>query len=224
MQSPKLRSLLVVLALVALPRAEAAASPPARGTGGLPRWLGVGLRAGYAIPKGPTAGGPEAPYLYDLYSGLFSLWLDADYRFESGIEVGPWVQLARAQIRGICPDTEECTGSNLRLGVLGSYHFKPRGETDPWLGLGVGHERTRYRISETEVTYAGPELSLHGGFDRHLVSALWGGMFFSLSAGRYDSLDVRLGSGTSSESLRHRATHYWFTLGARLRFRDVPAR
>jgi hypothetical protein len=224
MQSLTVRTLLVVVLLVAMPRAAAAESSPAERTGGLPRWLGVGLRAGYALPKGLTEGGPEAPYLYDLYSGLFALWLDADYRFESGIEVGPWVQVARAQIRGICPDTEECAGSNLRLGVLGSYHFNPRGATDPWLGLGLGHEWTRYRITEAEMTYAGPELSLQGGFDRHLASALWGGLFFSLSAGRYDSLDVRLGSGTGSESLRYRETHYWFTFGARLRFRDLPAR
>ncbi|MFP2907109.1 hypothetical protein ACLESD_19080 [Pyxidicoccus sp. 3LFB2] len=220
MQSLPFRALLVVTLIVSLPRVAAAEED----TGGLPRWLGVGLRAGYALPRGPTEGGPEAPYLYDLYSGLFALWLDVGYRFESDIEVALWGQLARAQIRGTCPDTEECTGSNLRLGVLGAYHFNARGTTDPWLGLGLGHERTRYRISEAEVTYAGPELSLQGGFDKHLASALWGGLFFSLSAGRYDSLDVRLGSGTGSESLRHRATHYWLTFGARLRLRDMPAR
>jgi hypothetical protein len=102
-----------------------------------PQGLSFGLRAGYALPAGLTADDAEEPY---LYSGLFSLWAEAGYRFDSGIEVGPWVQYARAQIRGICPDTIDCRGRNLRLGVLADYHFKPQGQRDAWLGLGLGYE------------------------------------------------------------------------------------
>ncbi|MBU8894233.1 hypothetical protein KRR26_01380 [Corallococcus sp. M34] len=61
---------------------------------------------------------------------------------------------------------------------------------------------------------------LQGGFDRHLVGALWGGLFSTLAMGRYDTLQVRLGKGLGTESIRARAFHFWFFMGARFRLRS----
>ncbi|RJS23072.1 hypothetical protein DRW03_12125 [Corallococcus sp. H22C18031201] len=61
---------------------------------------------------------------------------------------------------------------------------------------------------------------MQGGFDRHLVGALWGGLFSTLAMGRYDTLQVRLGKGLGTESIRARAFHFWFFMGARFRLRS----
>jgi hypothetical protein len=204
---------LVLLLLALAPRPGRAEEAPTSG-------VSLGLRTGYALPFGTFSGEPEADYLYDLYSGLFPLWVDVAYRWPSGLFVGAHAQYAFVQVRGRCPEELKCGGGNVRLGVDVGWRFRASTRWEPWLALGTGYEWTDYTLAaeggSLEAAYRGPELlSLQAGGDYRVLDGVRVGPFATLTVGQYTHLDVRVLESTGSEVLPRRSPHFWFFFGVR---------
>lgn len=185
--------------------------------GGFPRWLAISARGGYLMPGGRMDGSAEPFYLYEVYKGLFAAILEPTVRIGPNVELGPWLQLAYAQMRIRCSADQACPGSNLRFGLQGNYHWNPAGPYSPWAGVALGHETTSFSIGDVDITYSGPEITLQAGFDRNFGGAFWAGLFVNVTGGRYSTLDVDLSTGSGSESLRERTLHMWVGFGFRVR-------
>jgi|GEM_PF-6275390 len=206
---------LVLLSLLVSP--PTLAEEPVEPEAGFPRWLALSARGGYLMPGGRTDDSPEPFYLYEVYKGLFAAIIEPTVRLGSHLEVGPWVQLAHAQMRIRCSADGVCSGSNLRFGLQGNYHWKPEGPFNPWAGVALGYEKAAFSLGGADVTYSGPEATLQAGFDRHFGGNFWAGLFVSATGGRYSTLDVDLSTGSGSESLRERTLHLWVGFGFRVR-------
>lgn len=165
----------------------------------------IGTRAAYALPFGTLTGEPDSYWLYDLYSAVVPFLLEGEYRIWPGFAVGGYAQYAVAQLRGECPREITCSGSNIRFGL--EVLFYPKSEMDVrlWWGVGSGFERTDFAVSVLpavfEVAYWGFDGCLQAGFDYPLTKSVRGGLYGTLTAGRFFFLDATRGSLQGSSDL-----------------------
>ena len=186
----------------------------------------VAAHAGYSFPFGTFTGEDNPLWLYNVYSGMFPLGLEAGYRFSPLWGGGVHAQYAIAQLRDACPPAVDCSGGDLRVGADIYFHPPINRYAAPWTSLGVGYERTWYPASVdgagATLTYAGWDVSLAGGANYHIAGPVVGGPFLALTMGQYSHLTVDLGGNTGDEDLRYRSLHFWFQVGLRLSLELAP--
>jgi hypothetical protein len=190
----------------------------------------LALRLGYGIPFGDTsanASGAAAP-LGDQLQGEIPIWIDVGYRFARSWFVGAYLQLGigivnkdKAAGGNLCNQPGvSCKGSDVRLGVEGTYSFSPGQSFNPWIGLGTGYEWVSLQGESStgngEFTFKGWEyftLQVGGDFSLSRVFAL--GPYASFGLGQYSSSNVTLGSTTFSGDVANMKAHAWLQLGVK---------
>ena len=200
------------------------APPPERDSG-----FTLALRLGYGIPFGDTsadASGAATP-LGDQLQGEIPIWIDVGYRFARSWFVGAYLQLGigivntdKAASGGCNLPGVSCKGSDVRLGVEGTYGFSPGQSFNPWIGLGTGYEWVNLQAESStgngEFTFKGWEwftLQVGGDFSLSRVFAL--GPYASFGLGQYSSANVTFGSTTVSGDVPNKKAHAWLQLGAK---------
>src|SRR5215831_10105323 len=155
----------------------------------------LAVRVGYAFPFG-AVDGDNNDSLSNFFSGAVPLILEAGYRFQSAVTVGLTFQYAFAQVKNAtgCGTTGvSCSGSIIRLGLEGLYHFQVGSSLVPWVGLGTGYEWMNVDLSgqggaSGSVGAHGFEfLTVQAGGNYYLTPPFAVGPFISFSFGRYET-------------------------------------
>ena len=192
----------------------------------------LALRLGYGIPFGDTsadASGAATP-LGDQLQGEIPIWIDVGYRFARSWFVGAYLQLGigivnqdKAAGGGCNLPGVSCKGSDVRVGVEGTFGFSPGQSFNPWIGLGTGYEWVSLQAESPtgngELTFKGWEwfnLQVGGDFSLSRVFAL--GPYASFGLGQYSSANVTLGSTTVSGDVANKKSHAWLQLGVKSTF------
>ncbi len=195
--------------------------------------LELGVRTGYAFSAGhlgAVANGTDEN-LSSYVSGQWPFWLDVGYRINTSWYVGGFFQYGIGFVnddeqRGCRNANVDCSASNLRVGIMGRYHFGPLSRTLPWVGYGVGWERGTFSVEGNSVdgdldsTWSGMEFAnFQLGVDFELARRATIAPFISFSLGQYDSLTTttRLGSfsQTTESNLAKQSLHEWIFIGVR---------
>ena len=201
------------------------APPPERDSG-----FTLALRLGLGIPFGDTsadASGTATP-LGDQLQSQIPIWIDVGYRFARSWFVGAYLHLGVGMVNqdkaaggNVCNQPGvSCKGSDVRLGVEGTYSFSPGQSFNPWIGLGTGYEWASLQGESStlngEFTFKGWEyftVQVGGDFSLSRVFAL--GPFASFGLGQYSSANVTFGSTTFSGDIANKKVHGWLQLGVK---------
>jgi len=178
--------------------------------------LEAGLRLGYALPMGEAA---KDSKMSDAFSGMIPVWVDVGYRIDPSLYAGLYAQYGLLSIKD-CPDGADCSGSDIRFGVMGAYHLMPAESFDPWLGFGIGYEMTKVKFSaggqDSSTTYKGLEFAnLQLGGDYKVSDGFAIGPFLSFSLGQYSSAEVEMAGVSASGDITDKGMHQWLALGVR---------
>lgn len=189
----------------------------------------AGLRLGYGIPLGSLV---ENSDLSDGVGGQVPLILDVGYRVIPNLFVGLYAQYGFAWVGGDISDAcdatnADCSAHDIRLGIEGHYHFQPREQLDPWIGLGIGYEWLGMSVEagNTEVSFGahGFEfINLQAGLDIRASDNFYVGPFLTLSIGQFSETTVDCDTGVcdnfsfgASGDIENKAMHQWLLLGVR---------
>jgi outer membrane protein W len=125
----------------------------------------------------------------------------------------------------------DCSASDVRLGIMGRYHFAPTWPLSPWFGLGVGYEWGAFSLHQsilgntsTESSWSGFEiLNLQAGADYQFAHWFAVAPFVSFSLGQFQSRKTTTTNGSTStttdEDLAKQSIHEWILIGVRVAFR-----
>ena len=216
-------SVLLVLSFVCL--SASAPAEPMHGSLSNRAGLDVGLRVGYGIPFGDIDGNRGS--LADWVTGAVPFVIEAGYRFNRHLTMGPTFQYAYVQVKQNgqtgCTAGSGCTGWDFHAGFQALYRLDVEATMVPWFGLGVGYEWTNYSGSVAGVGFSGSaagwELAnLQLGGDVPVGTGFTVGPYVSFSVGRYDSESGALGTLNSSSGISNPALHAWLQFGARFAF------
>jgi opacity protein-like surface antigen len=168
----------------------------------------VGARLAYTDGLGVVYQGVN---LSDAASGALPILIDVGWRFLPQLYVGVYGQFAPVFLKtyqATCPAGVSCAAQDWRFGVEVDYHFPPRLQLDPYVGLGVGYEilQSSFHGSTNvpQVTAQGTTLvpttfdesftdrgwefvSLTVGVDWRFSSTFGVGLFLMGSVGEYDT-------------------------------------
>jgi hypothetical protein len=187
----------------------------------------LGVRLGYALPFGSAENGVN---LDRGISGAVPVVIEAGVDLGRAVFVGGLFQYGFAQVKdstGFCGGNgNSCSGSVVRVGIEGMYHFLPELAFAPWAGLGFGYEWLTTSASSSGLgglsgshTYRGIELlTLQGGAEYR--TGQWTiGPFLAYSLGRFDTStgSAQLGStaGSTGGDISDTAIHSWLMFGVR---------
>jgi hypothetical protein len=183
--------------------------------------FGLGLPMVNALAD--TSG--TATPLGDVYNGQLPIWLDAGYRFASNWFVGAYLQLGigivnKDKLTACAQSGNSCKGSDVRLGIEGTYSFSAGRSFNPWIGLGTGYEwanlQSESPTGNGELTFKGWEyfnLQLGGDFTISRVFSL--GPYVAFSLAQYQSLSLSGGVFTFSPEIANKKTHAWLQFGVK---------
>jgi hypothetical protein len=218
-------ALLVAALLVAAPaRAEEYSSGQSGFT--------FGARLGVAMPNGSVAEGGWS--VSDEIKYAVPVVLEAGWRFSPRWTLGGYFQYARAAIATDAPQGSggcKSAGSGcsnakqLRAGAQVLLTPPPRGQLEPWVGVGTGLEWLSYDLhdpsSSGTLELSGWEwVNLQAGVGWRAASHVKVGPYASISIGQYDHLSLVTTSGSESGKIPggNRATHTFIQLGVRGQF------
>ena|SRR5450755_4564492 len=183
----------------------------------------LGIRVGYAIPVGNISGA-AGDGMNDNFWGAIPFVLEAAYRIDGAVSVGALFQYAILQLKENtttgCENGVTCSGSVVRLGVQGAYHFVTRPTFSPWVGVGTGYEWMNINLSQgaasVSSTARGFEfLTLHAGAEFRRSPHLSIGPFVSFSIARYETETFETGGTSTSTDIADTAVHGWLQIGFR---------
>jgi hypothetical protein len=183
----------------------------------------LGLRLGYAIPFGDIDAN-AGNGLASAFSGAIPFVLEGGYRFNQQLTLGALFQYGFAQVKdgnaSGCGGGVSCSGSIVRLGIEGIFHFPNPGMFAPWAGAAIGYEWMGISASggglSTSAGASGIEfLTLQGGAEYRMAPQFTLGPFASLSFARYGTVSVDNGTGSVSTDISDPALHEWLQLGVR---------
>jgi opacity protein-like surface antigen len=222
-------------AIVAAAALALAAASPARAAESAESGVEIGARLGYAFPAGSLG---AAPNLQDndvsnYVSGLVPLWLDAGYRFNHEAYLGAYFTYGLGLVNDDRQDgcrnaNVNCSASDVRLGVMGRFHFPPLAQFSPWLGLGIGYEWGTFSLDlsavglpNTEFGYSGWEFAnFQLGADYKVAPKVAIAPFVSVSIDRFSDLSTTLTTAndknTTDQELAKKSIHSWILIGARV--------
>jgi hypothetical protein len=197
----------------------------------------IGVRTGYAFSAGHLGAPPNGTDndLGDYVSGQMPLWLDVGYRLIPELYLGGYFQYGFGFVnddrQDLCRNANvDCSASDIRLGVMGRYHFAPLWQLSPWLGLGIGYEWGAFSLhqsligtSNTDSSWSGFELvNLQAGADFHLSPRTVLAPFVSFSLGQYRSTSTTTTTAntttTTDQDLAKKSLHEWILIGLRFAF------
>jgi opacity protein-like surface antigen len=189
----------------------------------------AGLRVGYGIPLGDAVANGK---LSDAIEGQFPFIIDVGCRVIPNLFVGLYGQYGFAWARGdnadVCDSSGDisCSAHDIRLGIEAQFHFRPRQDLDPWIGIGLGFEWLSASIesgsTELSSTLSGFEFfNLQAGLDIAVAEHFYLGPFLNLSLAQFSSLSVECSSvscngqfGVSGD-IEDKAMHEWLLIGVR---------
>ncbi len=222
-----MKKLLAVMLVVA---ATVAAAPTRAEDSG----FSFGLRAAYGIPMGDLASGAS---FGDSFSGAIPLWLDAGYRFDKNWGAGVYFQYGFASVADATKNAAAAdlglsgitasgwSGTDVRVGLQGTYNFMPDASFAPWVGLGLGYEwaTTKFDVSylgqsgTASIGYHGFEAVLQVGGDFKASPNFSVGPFAAMTFAQFSSgtVDATIAGQTASQSgdITNKAFHEWLQLG-----------
>lgn len=173
--------------------------------------VGVGAPVGGAIRNGGPLGrsiGADVPFGLELGVRL----LDERLHIAGVASVAPLL------VRDCVGEESRCRGHQLDVGALVSWHFTPRREASPWIGIGFGYERLDLLYAEAgsavDLVASGGTLGLHTGFDVRVGERLRIGPVVSGSFGRYASIAL---DGVPSRDFEAEV-HGWIVFALRATF------
>jgi hypothetical protein len=194
-----------------------------------PRETGLTLsaRVGYGSPVGKISNEGD-PRLDDLIDFKVPIWLEVGYRFNPKVWGGFYVELAPMSVNSnFCLAGRSCDAGSIRFGVDMQLHLQPRGQVDPWIGIGIGGEFVSIDAFDATVndistfTYDGLELPLlEGGLDLAVTPHFTLGPFVSYSFARYMGAGISTpGFVDESFDIHRRTWHGWFEVGLKGTFK-----
>lgn len=189
---------------------EAAAS-----TEGVPDGGGkikLGLRVGYGLPMGEAS---KDNKMSDAVSGMIPIWLDLGYMVTPNIMVGLYAQygliMLDSKIKDACDD---CSASDIRIGLQAQYHLSPGESLNPWFGLGIGYEMFNLKTpsptgsGSVDANATGFEFAnLQAGADFKVGDSMGVGPFASFSIGQYSKVE--------GNDIPEKSMHQWLVLGVK---------
>jgi opacity protein-like surface antigen len=196
--------------------------------------LEIGFRTGYAFSAGHlgAVAGDIDRDLGSYVSGQWPFWLDLGYRINSSWYVGGFFQYGVGFVnddqQSGCRNADvDCSASDLRVGIMGRYHFGLVARTLPWVGYGIGWERAKFSMRGTSVdtdgdlVWSGMEFAnFQLGVDFALPHRSTIAPFISVSLGEFDNQTTtwRLisTSQTRDQSLAKQSLHEWIFIGVRV--------
>jgi outer membrane autotransporter protein len=185
----------------------------------------LGARVGYAPAMGDAA---KDFKMKDFgVKSQIPIQIDASYRATPDLAVGVYGSYGIGQtdssgFYGACGVSGvSCSGSTLRFGVQGLYAFNQvQSVLVPWLGLGLGWEQAKSKISgggvTGEFTLDGYELALQAGGDYKVSDQFSVGPYVMFSIGQYRNAKVTNNYNPAynvSGSIDEKANHQWFGFG-----------
>jgi hypothetical protein len=176
------------------------------------RWL-FGLRIGYARPAGDLdAVSKQADWVKP--HGMFQL--EAAYKLSPRLSLGASLSYGGAstgsELKGICAAAGlTCDPSVVRLALDANYDFTaPEAQFVPWVNAGIGFESLIVTVNggAGSISASGFE-PFHGSLGVDLrAGKLRIGPYAMWSVARYSTLEVKIGSSTTSGSLDGKAHSY----------------
>jgi hypothetical protein len=199
----------------------------------------LGVRTGYAFAAGHTGAAPRIPNNTDqdvstYVSGQWPLWLDLGYRFNASLYLGGYFQYGFGFVnddsQSTCRNANvNCSASDVRLGLMGRYHFTTPWQASPWVGYGLGWEWGSFsnhtQVLDQDWTWSGLEImNLQLGADIKLPHGAVVAPFISFSVGRFENLDYttttklldRTFTQTDDAELAKKSMHEWILIGVRI--------
>ncbi len=192
----------------------AAAEPPPRAP-----LFRVGVHTGWAVPLGATE--KDVP-LHVNAAGQIPVGVDLGVRVARPVIVGLYAQYGAVITRSsndwtsVCQIGQDCSGSDVHLGVQAHYHFAPGQRLDPWLGMGIGYETYTLHAAGTRFKWSGIEVAnVQIGLDVGLGRVISVGPFLGLAMAQFSKLDVTPADQGFSGPVQNPGIHDWFCMGAR---------
>jgi hypothetical protein len=208
------------------PPAPATSSPARRDQG-----LTFAVRGAWLKPHGIVAGvtgsDSELPLDREFASGA-QLTLEAGWRFPIGLTTALFVQYGfvapgRRAGNGLCETVSCDEGRTLKYGFEILYHFRRDRPVSPFVGAGLGRERSGYRATDptgsATIRYEGLQwIDLQLGADWALAPPVFLGAFVSNSFGRYDTVSASGSGAIFTGDIAEKKVHSWLQVGVRLRW------
>jgi hypothetical protein len=207
------------------------------------RGFQMAMRAGYALPMGQADGETSAPIggatgtrqtddLSRLFSGQGALLVEVgeklgDYIFLGGF-AGLGLGAGGSDLDTVCAGRSACSSTSfatsLRLGVEIQFHILPKGTFNPWVGYGLGVERTSLSVTgpggDASISLLGPEFGhLMAGLDVRLSKTIGLGPVLDASIAQYSSITTKQNGAEVSAAtgaIGQKAIHSWFSIGTRV--------
>jgi len=207
----------------------AAAQPGERGPYGPPpgpadQGLVISGRVGYGVPNGELARpsefqGVPAP-VADTWDAKVPFWMELGYRFTGRLWGTAFLELAPASVTSGACGGGDCSGSDVRVGLELQYHFLPRQQLDPWLGLGFGAEFLNATLhaapNDLNQRYSGWEFPLvEGGLDFAVTPHFALGPYASLSWSQFTSYREEQAGVATTTDIGNPSWHGWFQVGVK---------
>ncbi len=186
----------------------------------------LAARTGYASPIGTLQRGEP---LREHVAGAIPFWLDVGYRFARRWFVGAYghygLALRSATADTRCPD---CQYTWVRYGAQVQYRPFISGNTNVWVGLGIGQELLNVAIDEERRSASSTRgwelLNAQFGAEWEPTTGLGLGPFLSISVDSFSSRTLTCERDTFCslaerrvvETLDRGTTHGWFSFGLRV--------
>jgi hypothetical protein len=172
-----------------------------------------GLRTGWGIPLGESAGGQD---FSDGIVGQIPIWLDLGWQATPKLMLGLYFSYGFVLLEDdICPDGSDCSASDVRLGAQVQFSFSPRKPVDFWLGGGAGYEWASTTVDNTTASTRGFEflmLQLGVDFGGDDSGSTVFGPFAAYTIGQFDKAKTANGQSFDVED---KGLHNWLFLGVR---------
>ncbi|WP_338864515.1 porin family protein [Myxococcus stipitatus] len=195
----------------------------------------LGLRAGFGVPFGKISGDEaqeDRSKLADAFSGAIPFQVEAGYFFNPNVYLGAFFQYGILTLKPDCLEGVSCSASQLRVGINAAYHFQATRLLEPWVGLGVGYERSSQTSSlersedevSATVSIQGLEfVSGQAGLDFRVSRRFSVGPYVTYTLAQYSSVTLTNTRGDAqigeTEDIDEKALHSWLYGGVRLQMR-----
>jgi hypothetical protein len=210
--------------------AEGYSRPKGLPSGQTSQGWGIGLRLGYAVPKGDAF---DRAKLSTGVKGVLKPQIDITYGLDASLVLGVYVALGggfapNQHIKNACgDDSVDCRILLLESGLLAEYRILPGSLINPWVGVNIGVDRysndTKSPAGKASLALLGVGFGASLGADVQLGD--FGlGPFFAFQVGRYMNAKVDIDGEGDDRAIDkgQRAYHYWLNLGVRLRYQVRP--
>jgi hypothetical protein len=214
--------------VVAMTLAQADPAPPVPPTQAAGLIVSVGVGVGAALGKVDDAAREGTGTLGSVSKSL-PFTIAAGYRFDPRWSADLNLTYAPVVLAGGCAEYF-ASASETHLGAALRWHRPSQRIVRPWISLGLGYDRYRYKGGCPDVDFKGVDLDFQVGGDIRVTSSWTIGPFASARVGtyvhRYVQGHSRSSGGPVDEAISagDLALHEWFSMGLRGTFDSAPSR